>query len=76
MQEQGTLDSDLLPCDLADSDSLFTAVGAVEVHHKISTPEVSVSLLIAEGLHAMTCEKVSVIRSRPSLPKMSVSASS
>ena len=43
MQEQETLEPDLLPCDLADSDSLFNAVGAVEVHHKISYPEVSIS---------------------------------
>lgn len=44
MQEQETLEPDLLPRDLADSDSLFTAVGAVEVHHKISYPEVSICL--------------------------------
>ena len=44
MQEQETLEPDLLPCDLADSDSVFNAVGAVEVHHKISYPEVSISL--------------------------------
>ena len=72
MQEQETLDPDLLPRDLADSDSLFTAVGAVEVHHKISYPEVSICLEWRRAACHDIEKTVSVIRHWPSLPKVSV----